>query len=177
MNSSEGKGKGIILMGVSGSGKSTVGARVAQSLAIKFIDGDDLHPRANIRKMTGGQPLDDEDRMPWLERINDAVYSFEQKSEVGLIVCSALKRSYRDRIRSGNTSTLFLYLDGPYEIILERMKCRSGHYMKEQMLLSQFEALEPPDDEPDVRIVDIRLSIEQVVAAARIAVEAFIRDG
>ena len=174
MNSGNGRGKAIILMGVSGSGKSAVGACVAQSLTIKFIDGDDLHPRANICKMANGRALDDEDRLPWLERISDAVFSLESKSDVGLIVCSALKRAYRDRIRAGNGPMLFVYLDGPFEVILERMSRRSGHFMKESMLRGQFEALERPCDEPDVRIVDIRPPLEHVIAMVGSAVKAFI---
>ena len=91
-------GKSFILMGVSSTGKTSVGTEVAHRLGIKLIDGDDLHPRANIIKMGEGHPLNDEDRAPWLERIRDAAFSLEHKSEVGIIVCSALKKKYRDQI-------------------------------------------------------------------------------
>lgn len=94
-------GKCIIVMGVCGSGKSSIGLKVANALGAKFIDGDDLHPRANIQKMAAGNPLNDEDRAPWLERIRDAAYSLERKNELGVIVCSALKKQYRDQIPRG----------------------------------------------------------------------------
>lgn len=159
-------GKCIIVMGVSGSGKSSVGAKVAQVIGAKFIDGDDLHPRANIQKMAGGNPLDDEDRSPWLERIRDAAYSLEQKNEVGVIVCSALKRQYRDQIREGNDSVHFLFLDGSQSLILERMRARKGHFMREGMVQSQFDVLERPDGEPGVFHIDIEGPFEQIVDRA-----------
>lgn len=164
-------GKCIIVMGVSGSGKSSVGARVAQIIGAKFIDGDDLHPRANIQKMASGTPLDDEDRAPWLERIRDAAYSLEQKNEVGVIVCSALKRQYRDQLREGNESVLFLFLDGSQSLILERMRARKGHFMLEGMVQSQFETLERPDGEAGVIHIDIDGSFEQIVDHAVTALE------
>ncbi|MDY0640780.1 gluconokinase [Pasteurella multocida] len=157
------KGKGFILMGVSSTGKTSVGTVVAQHLGIKLIDGDDLHPRANIIKMGQGIPLNDEDRAPWLERIRDAAFSLEQKSEVGIIICSALKKQYRDLIRDGN-DVKFIFLHGPFELVLERMKQRKGHYMKPEMLKSQFDTLEIPQaDEPDVIHISIDGTFEQVV--------------
>lgn len=165
-------GKSIIVMGVSGSGKSSVGAKVAQCIGAKFIDGDDLHPRANIQKMASGNPLDDNDRIPWLERIRDAAYSLEHKNEVGVIVCSALKRQYRDLIRDGNSSVRFLFLDGEFSLILERMKGRQGHFMKEAMLQSQFDALERPQGETGVICINIEGSFDQVVERAVHALEA-----
>ena len=158
------KGKSFILMGVSSTGKTSVGTAVADRLGIKLIDGDDLHPRANIIKMGQGQPLNDEDRAPWLERIRDAAFSLEQKSEVGIIVCSALKKKYRDLIREGNDSVNFLFLHGSFELELQRMKQRKGHYMKAEMLKSQFETLEIPQaDEPDVIQIDIDGTFDEVV--------------
>ncbi|MFZ7255245.1 gluconokinase [Avibacterium avium] len=158
------KGKSFILMGVSSTGKTSVGTEVCHRLGLKLIDGDDLHPRANIIKMGNGQPLNDEDRAPWLERIRDAAFSLEQKSEVGIIVCSALKKKYRDQIRDGNESVKFLFLEGSFDLVLERMKNRKGHYMKTEMLKSQFDTLEPPQaDEPDVIHIDIDGTFEQVV--------------
>ncbi|MGF1724433.1 gluconokinase [Photobacterium nomapromontoriensis] len=162
-------GKCIIVMGVCGSGKSTIGERVASAMGAKFIDGDDLHPRANIQKMASGNPLNDDDRAPWLERIRDAAYSLESKNEVGIIVCSALKLKYREQIREGNTSVQFLFLDGDYELILARMKARSGHFMRETMVNSQFETLERPENEPGVAIVSIDCSIDEVVERAVVA--------
>ncbi|CAI1739677.1 gluconokinase [Serratia fonticola] len=157
-------GKSIILMGVSGSGKSTIGAAVAREIKAKFIDGDDLHPRANIQKMASGQPLNDEDRAPWLQRLNDAAYSLNHKNESGIIVCSALKRRYRDLLRKDNDNMVFIYLKGSFEVILARLQARSGHFMPTELLKSQFEALEEPgDDEKDVICVDIDTDVEGVV--------------
>ncbi|GJH42876.1 gluconokinase [Pasteurella canis] len=168
------KGKGFILMGVSSTGKTSVGTAVAQRLGIKLIDGDDLHPKANIIKMGQGQPLNDLDRAPWLERIRDAAFSLEQKSEVGIIICSALKKQYRDLIRDGNDVT-FLFLHGPFDLVLERMKQRKGHYMKTSMLKSQFDTLEiPQTDEPDVIHISIDGTFDEVVERCVKALEPLI---
>lgn len=168
-------GKAFILMGVSSTGKTSVGTAVAQRLGMKLIDGDDLHPRANIQKMASGTPLNDDDRFPWLERINDAAFSLEQKSEKGIIVCSALKKKYRDQIRQGNADVKFIFLQGSFELVLERMKQRKGHFMKPEMLQSQFNTLEVPQaDEPDVIFIDIDGSFDEVVERCVKAVEPFI---
>ncbi|WP_045388670.1 gluconokinase [Vibrio rotiferianus] len=159
-------GSSVVVMGVCASGKTTIGEHLAQKLGRKFIDGDDLHPRANIQKMASGQPLNDDDRKPWLERIRDAAYSLESKNEHGIIVCSALKKIYRDQIREGNENVTFLFLDGSKELILERMRARQGHFMKENMVNSQFEALERPEDEPRTIFVSIDATIEDVVSNA-----------
>lgn len=159
-------GSSVVVMGVCASGKTTIGEHLAKKLGRKFIDGDDLHPRANIQKMASGQPLNDDDRKPWLERIRDAAYSLESKNEHGIIVCSALKKIYRDQIREGNENVTFLFLDGSKELILERMRARQGHFMKENMVNSQFEALERPEDEPRTIFVSIDATIEDVVSNA-----------
>lgn len=157
-------GRCIILMGVSGSGKSSVGLEVSRRLGMKFIDGDDLHPRANIQKMAAGHPLTDTDRAPWLERIRDAAYSLFQKNEQGIIVCSCLKRTYRDSLRDGNPSLRFLFLEGDFELILGRMQARAGHFMPVSLLQSQFETLEQPAaDEADVLRVQIDGDVTTVV--------------
>lgn len=169
-------GKAFILMGVSSTGKTSVGTAVAQRLGMKLIDGDDLHPRANIQKMASGTPLNDDDRFPWLERINDAAFSLEQKSEKGIIVCSALKKKYRDQIRQGNDDVKFIFLQGSFELVLERMKQRKGHFMKPEMLQSQFNTLEVPQaDEPDVIFIDIDGSFDEVVERCVKAIEPLIR--
>lgn len=168
-------GKSFILMGVSSTGKTSVGTEVAHRLGIKLIDGDDLHPRANIIKMGEGHPLNDEDRAPWLERIRDAAFSLENKSEIGIIVCSALKKKYRDQIRDGNSNVKFLFLHGSYDVILERMRQRKGHYMKESMLKSQFETLEVPGaDEPDVIPIDINAPFDEVVERCIQALQPYL---
>lgn len=169
------QGKAFILMGVSSTGKTSVGTAVAQKLGLKLIDGDDLHPRANIVKMASGTPLNDDDRRPWLERINDAAFSLEQKSEKGIIVCSALKKKYRDQIRAGNADVKFLFLNGSFELVLERMKQRKGHFMKPEMLQSQFNTLEIPQaDEPDVIFIDIDGSFEEVLERCVEAIKPLI---
>ncbi|MGE0971918.1 gluconokinase [Klebsiella sp. WOUb02] len=158
-------GQCIILMGVSGTGKTTVGQALAQALGAKFIDGDDLHPRRNIVKMAASQPLNDEDRGPWLERIADVIFSLEQKNESGVLVCSALKKCYRDRLREGSGNLRFLWLTGEYECILQRMQQRKGHFMPEALLRSQFTALEAPDaSEDDIVAVDIAPDVASIVA-------------
>lgn len=168
-------GKSFIFMGVSSTGKTSVGTEVARRLGIKIIDGDDLHPRTNILKMAQGQPLNDQDRAPWLERINDATFSLEQKSEVGIIVCSALKKKYRDQIRHGNDQVKFVFLHGSFDLILERMQQRQGHFMKVDMLKSQFETLEVPQaDETDVTAIDISGSFEEVVDRCVTALQGLI---
>ncbi|PFG45632.1 gluconate kinase (SKI family) [Vibrio sp. ES.051] len=156
-------GSSVIVMGVCASGKSTIGEQLAKKLGRKFIDGDDLHPRANIQKMASGQPLNDDDRKPWLERIRDAAYSLENKNEHGIIVCSALKKTYRDQIREGNHNVTFLFLDGDIDLILDRMRMRKGHFMKENMVKSQFDTLERPDNEPQTLVVSIDGDISDVV--------------
>lgn len=168
-------GKSFIFMGVSSTGKTSVGTEVARRLGIKIIDGDDLHPRTNILKMAQGQPLNDQDRAPWLERINDATFSLEQKSEVGIIVCSALKKKYRDQIRHGNDQVKFVFLHGSFDLILERMQQRQGHFMKMDMLKSQFATLEVPQaDETDVIAIDISGSFEEVVDRCVTALQGLI---
>ncbi|PHI28357.1 gluconokinase [Budvicia aquatica] len=157
-------GQSIIIMGVSGSGKSRIGAELAKRLNAKFIDGDDLHPKVNIQKMAIGHPLDDKDREPWLERLNDAAYSLRHKDELGFIVCSALKRHYRDCLRQGNPEMVFLYMKGSFDVILDRLKARAGHYMPVELLRSQFDILEEPGiDENDIICVDIDGSFHDVV--------------
>lgn len=167
-------GESYILMGVSGSGKSLIGSKVAALLSAKFIDGDDLHPAKNIDKMSQGIPLTDEDRLPWLERLNDASYSLYKKNETGFIVCSSLKKQYRDFLRKGSPNVHFLWLDGDYDIILARMQRRAGHFMPVALLKSQFEALECPlTEEDDVARIDINHDIENVTAQCQQAVLAF----
>lgn len=165
-------GSSVIVMGVCACGKSTIGEHLASRLGRKFIDGDDLHPRANIQKMSSGQPLNDEDRAPWLERIRDAAYSLENKNEHGIIVCSALKKKYRDQIREGNSNVTFVFLDGDMDLILERMRMRKGHFMKENMVKSQFDALERPDGEPQTLVVSIEGRIDDVVERAASQLQA-----
>ena len=161
-----------VVMGVCGSGKTSVGKALAQHFAATFIDGDDLHPRANILKMASGHPLNDEDRAPWLERIGDVFFSLQRRSLSGVIVCSALKKAYRDIIRKDNEGLVFVHLVGSMDTILERMAARQGHYMKKDMVQSQFDTLEVPGpEETDVVSVSIEQPLDKVIAEAIAAVE------
>lgn len=153
-------------MGVSACGKSTVGRALARKLSRKFLDGDDLHSKANIQKMAKGYPLNDRDRQPWLERIRAAAYKLESKNEHGVIVCSALKKRYRDQIRKGNKNVTFVFLDGTQTLILDRIRQRRDHFMKKSMLVSQFEALERPDNEPQTIVLNIESAVEDIVEQA-----------
>lgn len=154
-----------VVMGVSGSGKSAVASAVAQKLSCGFLDGDFLHPRSNINKMSEGHALNDEDRAPWLSALNDAAFAMQRTNDVSVIVCSALKKRYRDRLREGNANLSFIYMDGDFDLIESRMKARKGHFFKPQMLVSQFEALEVPNaDEQDVCAIDINQPLDAVIA-------------
>ncbi len=168
-------GKSIIIMGVSGCGKSTIGELLATRISAKFIDGDDLHPKANILKMSRGEPLSDEDRLPWLERVRDAAFSIESKNETGVIVCSSLKKSYRDKIREGNKNVSFVFLDGSIELILQRMSFRSGHFMKENMVKSQFDILERPVSEESVITINIDATLNDIIEKTVLELESLSR--
>jgi gluconokinase len=135
----------VVVMGVSGSGKSTVGAALAQRLRVPFVDADALHPPANIAKMTAGEPLDDGDRYPWLEKVGEWLAGHR---DGGVVSCSALKRKYRDQLRAQCPGVEFLYLSGSPELIAARLAARSGHFMPAALLRSQLDALEPlgPDE-------------------------------
>lgn len=155
-------GRIFIIMGVSSTGKSSVGQALAKKMNVKFIDGDDLHPKANILKMAAGEPLNDNDRAPWLERIRDAAFSIEKKNEVAVIVCSALKQKYRQQICDGNVGITFLHLYGEFALVKKRMRDRRGHFMPIELLKSQFDTLEMPD-ENNVITIDIDQPFADVV--------------
>ncbi|WP_318375996.1 gluconokinase [Enterobacter sp.] len=155
-----------VLMGVSGSGKSAVASEVAHQIQAAFLDGDFLHPRSNIMKMAAGDPLNDDDRKPWLQALNDAAFAMQRTNKVSLIVCSALKKRYRDLLRDGNPNLSFIYLKGEFDVIETRLKARKGHFFKTQMLVTQFDALEEPgSDEQDVLVVNIDQPLDGVVAS------------
>lgn len=168
----ESTNKVFVVMGVSGSGKSAVASGLAAKLGGAMLDGDFLHPRANILKMSSGQSLNDEDRAPWLTALTDAAYAMRRTNGWSFIVCSALKKRYRDRLREGIPRLGFVYLSGSYELILSRMQARAGHFFKPQMLITQFETLEQPlADETDVVEVSIDQTLPEVIdcAISRIA--------
>ncbi len=133
-----------LIMGVSGSGKSTIGQALADKLGCPFYDGDHFHPPENVAKMAGGQPLTDEDRIPWLARLHQMMMAHEAKGETAVFACSALKKSYRDQLRAGLKTVQFIHLQGSFNLIWARMQARQGHYMKAPMLQSQFDTLELP---------------------------------
>jgi 6-phosphogluconate dehydrogenase len=151
----------IIIMGVAGSGKTTIGQMLAQRINWPFYDGDAFHPAANVAKMAAGVPLTDEDRASWLEALVKFINERTQVGENGVIACSALKRTYRDVLRKSDRSRVkFVYLKGSYEIILERMKHRGEHFMQPEMLKSQFAILEEPRG---ILTIDITLSQKEIV--------------
>jgi gluconokinase len=151
----------IVVMGVSGSGKSTVGAALAQRLRVPFADADDFHPEANIAKMTAGEPLNDDDRYPWLEAIGE--WLAKRGEDGGVVSCSALKRKYRDQLRLHCADVEFLHLSGSPEVIGKRQASRPGHFMPASLLESQFRTLEPL--EPDERgiVIDVDQNIDSIV--------------
>lgn len=154
----------FILMGVSGSGKSAVASGIAQKTGAAFLDGDFLHPRANIEKMSAGHALNDSDRLPWLKALNDAIFAMQRTNSVSFIVCSALKKKYRDILRDGNQHLSFLYLEGDFKLIEGRLKERKNHFFKPNMLVSQFDTLEvPSNDEKDVYVIDIKPPLIEVI--------------
>ena len=136
----------IIVMGVSGSGKTSVGQSLAEQLGWDFYDADDFHPPENIAKMASGIPLNDSDRSPWLASLHDLISSHLKARRRGVLACSALKERYRQQLLDGNPDVQIVYLKGAYDLIWSRLSKRSGHYMKPQMLQSQFETLEEPDN-------------------------------
>lgn len=153
----------IVVMGVSGSGKTTVGAALAQRMAVPFLDADTLHPPANIAKMRAGEPLTDADRHPWLERVG----AWLAEHGDGVAGCSSLKRSYRDQLRKHNDTARFLHLHGTPELIAARLQARSAHFMPAALLQSQFDALEPlaPDESGVVVELSEHQDVETIVTA------------
>ena len=150
----------IILMGVTGSGKTTVGLALADSLHWEFVDADDFHSVANVAKMRAGIPLDDVDRAPWLDSLHDAILSWLRAGDQVVLACSALKESYRERLLVGSEVKL-VYLRGSRELTSERLEQRHGHYMNPKLLASQFAALEEPSE---AITVDVDADVPEVVA-------------
>jgi len=150
----------VVVMGVAGSGKTTVGEALAQRLGWNFYDADEFHPAENIEKMASGIPLNDADRAPWLAALHDLISTCLKENRPSVFACSALKESYREQLLAGNEGVQFVYLKGSYDLIWSRISRRKGHYMKPQMLRSQFETLEEPRN---ALIFDVSQSVEQIV--------------
>ena len=154
----------IVIMGVSGCGKSTVGAQLAQRLGVSFLEGDALHPPRNIELMRSGIALTDEDRREWLDAIGQRLQALAD--DEGLVIaCSALKRSYRERLRSGDPQVLFVHLSGSRELIAQRIAARTHRYMPASLLESQFATLQPPTPDEPALSLDVRLPPSALIEA------------
>lgn len=153
----------IVVMGVSGSGKTTIGQLLAEAINSRFSDGDKLHSTENIAIMSAGKALSDSDRLPWLRSVGELLQGAHGQGESAVVACSALKRSYRDVLRTFVPDILFIFLDGPAEVVQERILLRSHEFMPPSLLASQFANLEPLEmDERGMR-VDITLAPEEIV--------------
>ncbi|TVU90594.1 gluconokinase [Vreelandella titanicae] len=153
----------ILVMGVSGCGKSHVGQQLADTLGSTFIDGDDYHSPANVAKMASGTPLNDDDRSEWLDTLAALFAEYRARGESLVIACSGLKKRYRDRLRQGDPALQILYLAGSRELLLERLETRAGHFFKgDTMLASQLADLEPPSEEEAFN-ASIALSPQEIV--------------
>jgi gluconokinase len=153
----------VLVMGPAGAGKTTVGELLASQLTWDFFDADNFHSAANIGKMSKGIPLDDEDRIPWLNSIRDAMMQWDSNGKNAVLACSALKRSYRERLQI-NSNVKLVYLKGSFELLRQRLHARRGHYAGEQILAGQFADLEEPND---AITIDAALPAEQIVKEIR----------
>jgi len=153
----------LVVMGVSGSGKSTVADRLAARLGWRYEDGDRFHPPANVAKMRAGQPLTDDDRWPWLRAIADEIDRTCKANERAVIACSALKHAYRDVLVHGRDDVRIVFLNGTQDLIADRLAVRTGHFMPPGLLTSQFKTLEPPQPNERPITVSIDASVEAIV--------------
>ncbi len=163
----------VVVMGVSGSGKTTVAALLAARLGWRYREGDDLHPSENVEKMRGGTPLTDADRLPWLHRIAEEIDGWGAQGEEGVLTCSALKRSYRDTI-IGDRPVVLVYLKGSQDLIARRMAARHEHFMPTALLASQFATLQEPTSDERPIVVDVGSQPEEI--ADRIVLELEFRS-
>lgn len=153
----------LVVMGVSGSGKSTIADRLATRLGWRCEDGDKFHPASNVAKMSAGHPLTDEDRWPWLQAIADEIDRVCKAGQRAVIACSALKHAYRDILVHGRHDVRIVFLDGTYDLIAGRLAARKGHFMPPGLLTSQFQTLEPPDANEHPVTVSIDATVETIV--------------
>jgi gluconokinase len=163
----------VVAMGVSATGKTAVGTELAARLGYHFVEGDSHHPVANIQKMESGVPLTDEDRMPWLQALAGLLARARAENRPTVLTCSALRRSYRDVLRSAvpDDDVFFLHLHAPFEVLEKRMAERTKHFMPPSLLQSQFDTLEPLQDDEVGVVVDVTPPLEQVVDRAVAAIE------
>ncbi|GAA0980504.1 Gluconokinase [Nocardioides aquaticus] len=162
----------VVVMGVSATGKSTVGHRLAEELGWTFVEGDDLHPRSNVAKMESGEPLTDADRAPWLDEINRVAREHSAAGRSSVLTCSALKRSYRDRLSDDVDAMFFVHLHADYDVLEPRMQQREKHFMPTGLLRSQFDTLELLGDDEDGAVIDVAPGAAEVVGDALVAVRA-----
>jgi gluconokinase len=162
----------VVVMGVSGCGKSTVGALLAAELGVPFVEGDALHPPRNVALMAAGTPLTDDDRRDWLLALADVLAQAERAGQGVVLACSALKRSYRELLRANAHGLRFVWLHGSAALLEQRLQQRSGHYMPVSLLQSQLDTLEPPGLDEDPITVDIALPPPEIVAVVRRQLEA-----
>ena len=155
----------IVVMGVSGSGKSTVGGLLAERLGVPYAEADDFHPAANVAKMSAGQPLDDADRAPWLDAVAEVIGGWVAAGTGGVTACSALRRAYRDRLRAADPGLVTVYLELDEAALARRLAGRRGHYFAPQLLASQLATLEPPDADEGAIRVDGALPVADAVEA------------
>lgn len=156
----------LIVMGVAGCGKSTIAEKMADQLGWPLAEGDDFHPKANVDKMRAGTPLTDEDRWPWLDLIVDWTKEQSEAGQSTLVTCSALRRSYRDRLSAAPGKTYFVHLSGTKELLFERISARKGHYMPPSLLDSQLDTLEELEADERGVVVDIDADVDTIVAEA-----------
>lgn len=164
----------LVVMGVSGSGKTSIAEGLRERLGWVFQEGDELHSKENVAKMAAGTPLTDEDRFPWLDRCAEWLRARIAVGEGGLLTCSALRRLYRERLGEGTPGLLFLYIKVPEEVLRERMARRKGHYMPPSLLPSQLRTLEEPTDDEPVLTIPVERTIDETVADVIAALK--IRD-
>ena len=155
--------RALVVMGVSGSGKSTIAERLAARLGWRYEDADQFHPPANVAKMSAGQPLTDEDRWPWLQAIADEIDRLSATGQRAVIACSALKRAYRDILVHGRGDIRLVFLNGTQDLIADRLAARKGHFMPPGLLASQFKTLEPPQPGERPITVSIDAPVEAIV--------------
>lgn len=156
----------IVVMGVSGSGKTTTGTALAALMDWPFVEGDSFHPAENVRKMAEGTPLTDADRDPWLHALADQIAARQARGESSVLGCSALKRAYRDILRSGAPRVRFLHIHGPRDLLAERLNHRAGHFFPPKLLESQLATLEPLGSDEDGVVVDLALPVDEQVRQA-----------
>ncbi|MEV7787897.1 gluconokinase [Streptomyces sp. NPDC088106] len=160
----------VVIMGVAGTGKTTIGPLLAARLDVPYAEGDDFHPQANIDKMSAGTPLGDDDRWPWLDAIG--AWAHERAGHGGVVSCSALKRSYRDRLRAAAPGVVFVHLSGDRALVEDRMAHRQGHFMPTALLDSQFATLQPLEPDEAGVSVDVAGSPEEITGRAAAALDA-----